>query len=160
VGTNQVSFTIPSSNSTGTGLSNGYYAVGSPGTLTVINTLDDGAGSLRNAIVLANSNPDPSIIKFNIPTGAGPAVITLLTALPAVTTLVTIDGTSQPDYSANNESTQVVVSDNTTSPIGKGLLMSGSSQGSQVKGLILSGFSNYGLNVQVDNITVQAVKVK
>jgi hypothetical protein len=53
-----------------------------------------------------------------------------------------------------------VISDNTTSPIGKGLLMSGSSQGSQVKGLILSGFSKYGLDVQVDNVTVQGVKLK
>jgi hypothetical protein len=130
-----------------------------PNSYVVFTNLDDGMGSLRQAILSANSNPNYSTINFNIPSSSTKS-ITLLNALPSVTTPILLDGTSQPDYSANNESTQVVISDNTTSPIGKGLLMSGSSQGSQVKGLILKGFSKYGLDVQVDNVTVQGVKLK
>jgi hypothetical protein len=69
-------------------------------TFVVSNTTDSGPGSLREAIVQANANPDASTITFNIP-GAGaatPAVLTLATELPALTAPVTIDGTTQPGY--------------------------------------------------------------
>lgn len=64
--------------------------------VTVANTNDSGAGSLRDAIDRVN---DPSLTKdvilFNIP-GGGRQVITPVTDLPALTAPVTIDGYSQP----------------------------------------------------------------
>src|SRR6185503_18088522 len=43
-------------------------------TFTVINTNDSGAGSLRQAIIDANTNPGLDTISFNI--GSGPQTIT------------------------------------------------------------------------------------
>ncbi len=65
-----------------------------PTTFKVLNTLDDGADSLRQAIVGANNNPGPDLITFEIGTGA--QQILLLTPLPAITDSLTIDGSSQP----------------------------------------------------------------
>ncbi|AUX69730.1 hypothetical protein CHX26_09660 [Porphyrobacter sp. HT-58-2] len=63
--------------------------------LVVTNTNDAGAGSLRNALIFANSEPSPSTVSFAIP-GAGPHTITLSSTLPALTANgLTIDGTSQ-----------------------------------------------------------------
>ena len=67
--------------------------------ITVSNLQDSGAGSLRAAITLANSGT-AGPINFSI-TNASPGVvqtITLLSPLPAVTTGVLIDGTSEPTY--------------------------------------------------------------
>ena len=62
-------------------------------TLTVTNTNDTGAGSLREAMTNAKSGDR---IEFAIP-GSGPHVIQPLTSLPAVTGVV-IDGRTQPGY--------------------------------------------------------------
>ena len=70
-------------------------------TFTVTNTNDAGAGSLRQAIADANVAAGLDTIAFNV-TGAGcagnPAVCTIapLSALPAVTSPVIIDGYTQP----------------------------------------------------------------
>jgi len=69
----------------------------SAGTFTVTNTAASGAGSMRQAILDSKANPDSDTINFNIP-GAGPHVIQPTTNLPALTTEVLIDGTSQPGY--------------------------------------------------------------
>lgn len=54
-----------------------------PCSTIVTNTNDSGPGSLREAISCANTNAGPDIVSFDIP-GAGPHVISLLSALPAV----------------------------------------------------------------------------
>jgi len=59
-------------------------------TLTVTNTNDSGAGSLRDAMTVANSDSGDTI-NFNIP-GAGPFTITLASTLPAVASSMTISG--------------------------------------------------------------------
>lgn len=64
-------------------------------TYTVANTNNSGAGSFRQAIDDANSNPGLDTIDFNIP-GTGPHVISLTSWLPAFTNQVIIDGYSQP----------------------------------------------------------------
>jgi hypothetical protein len=63
---------------------------------TVTNTNDNGLGSLRQAILAANSNPGADTIRFSI--GSGARTITPLSPLPAITGPVTIDGTTQPGY--------------------------------------------------------------
>jgi hypothetical protein len=62
-------------------------------TITVINTNDAGAGSLRQAITTANGSVGNDLINFNLGAG-GPFTITLLSALPNLTdnSGVTIDG--------------------------------------------------------------------
>ncbi len=69
-------------------------------TFTVSNTTDSDPGSLRQAMLDANTALGPDIIAFNIP-GAGLKTITPLTALPNITEAVTIDGYTQPGASAN-----------------------------------------------------------
>ncbi|MGH9761618.1 MAG: hypothetical protein ACREAC_12390, partial [Blastocatellia bacterium] len=63
-------------------------------TFTVTNTNDTGPGSLRQAIFDANNNPGADTINFNIP-GTGVPTITPVAALPDISDVVTIDGTTQ-----------------------------------------------------------------
>lgn len=67
---------------------------------TVVNSNDSGAGSLRQAILDANSAPDQTSILFNIP-GSCPRIIVLDSPLPALTESVIIDGYSQPGSAYN-----------------------------------------------------------
>ncbi len=60
-------------------------------TFTVTNVSDSGPGSLRQAILFANSTPATDTIAFNLP-GSGVHTIAPLTALPTITSPVTIDG--------------------------------------------------------------------
>lgn len=86
------------------------------GAAIVVNSvLDPGTGvcdvaecTLREAIDLANATPGPDVIEFDIPapqcTGpAGSCVITPLTALPAITEGVRIDGYTQSGAVANSQ---------------------------------------------------------
>lgn len=59
-------------------------------TFTVTNTNDSGAGSLRQAITSANANAGPDTIVFNL--GTGTPTINLSSALPAISSPVTISG--------------------------------------------------------------------
>ena len=79
----------------------------SNGVITVTNTLDQGAGSLREAITCANLIPGPNLINFNIPgTGSHVIFVGSLTGipLPTVTDASTfIDATSQPGFGNGTE---------------------------------------------------------
>lgn len=67
-------------------------------TFVVDNTNDDGPGSLRLAIMRANTRLGPdNYIVFHIEPG-GPQTISPVTPLPEITGTVTIDGTTQPGY--------------------------------------------------------------
>jgi hypothetical protein len=67
-------------------------------TFTVTNTADSGTGSLRWAITqVDNSHSGNNTINFKIP-GSGVHTIALQSALPAITSPVTINGTSQSGY--------------------------------------------------------------
>jgi len=61
---------------------------------TVSNRNDSGPGSLRDAILFANSHLGPDVIDFAIP-GSGVHVISPLTPLPTITDPLTIDGYTQ-----------------------------------------------------------------
>lgn len=63
-------------------------------TFTVVTTNDSGAGSIRDAIILANSTTGTDTIAFAIP-GAGVQTIMPLSPLPAITDSVVVDGTTQ-----------------------------------------------------------------
>ncbi len=82
----------------------GGRVVAAPQDFTVTNTNDSGAGSLRQAILDANANGNPSdmdTISFNIPDSSAVHTINIDTDLPAVTEKLTIDGYTQPGSSAN-----------------------------------------------------------
>ena len=75
--------------------------IGSTATvLTVTNTNDSGAGSLRQALIDANAAPNLNTIRFNI-AGSCPRTITLASLLPTITQPVAIEGYSQPGASRN-----------------------------------------------------------
>ena len=59
-------------------------------TITVTNTNDSGAGSLRQAILTANGSMGTDTISFSL--GAGTPTINLLSALPTITDSVIING--------------------------------------------------------------------
>ncbi len=67
------------------------------GVFSVTTTADSGPGSFRQAILDADLTPGTAAIDFDIP-GAGVQTIIPLTALPAITGSVTVDGFSQPGY--------------------------------------------------------------
>lgn len=69
---------------------------------TVTNTGDSGAGSLRQAMLDADSSLNPATISFNI-AGACPRVIGLSSALPHVTSPIIIDGYTQPGAAVNTD---------------------------------------------------------
>jgi parallel beta-helix repeat protein len=68
-------------------------------TFMVTNTNDSGAGSLRQAILDANTNPGADTIAFSI-VGAGVQTIALSSSLPmtSATGGLTVDGTTQSGY--------------------------------------------------------------
>lgn len=71
-------------------------AYAAPCTITVTNTNNSGAGSLRQAITDANVSSNVDTICFSI--GSGPRTISPTSALPAVTQPAEIDGTTQPGF--------------------------------------------------------------
>jgi SdrD B-like domain/PKD domain/Periplasmic copper-binding protein (NosD) len=72
-----------------------------PSTLTVLNTNDSGAGSLRQAILDSNTSVGVAdTIAFNIG-GGGVQTISPLSQLPTITDAVTIDGTTQPGFAGS-----------------------------------------------------------
>lgn len=111
------------------------------GILVVTNTNDSGAGSLRQAILDANSDPViPHVIQFLI--GSGVQTIQPLTALPVITAPYTfIDGTTQPGWDIDNP---VIVLDGSqlTPYTEDGLVLSGV-HNCLIRGLVINnGFDN------------------
>ncbi len=99
----------------------------------VTNTNDSGPGSLRAAILAANTNPGLETISFSI--GSGVQTIAPLSALPNITDPVIIDGTTQPGYAG----TPLVVLSGVNIPSATGLNVT--SDGSTVRGIVVNGFS-------------------
>ena len=77
-----------------------YSLFAAANTYTVTNTVDSGAGSLRQAIQDANANPGLDTIAFSIP-GAGVHTITIASPLDAFTSPAIVDGFTQPGASPN-----------------------------------------------------------
>src|SRR5262249_54654498 len=65
-------------------------------TITVTNTNDGGAGSLRAAILISNFLPGPDTINFQV--GVGAKTIRPLSPLPDITDPVSLNATTQPGF--------------------------------------------------------------
>lgn len=76
----------------------GHQAAAAP--FVVVNTDDSGAGSLRQAIIDANTAGGTNTITFSIP-GAGVHTIALASALPTIGGTLVIDGYTQPGSAPN-----------------------------------------------------------
>ena len=108
--------------------------------IVVTHTGDTGPGSLRDAIVQANTTP-ASVIHFNIP-GSGVHTMTPLSPLPAITEPVVIDGTTQPDYSGTP---LIELSGASAGPAANGLAIGAGN--SSVRGVTINGFSAAGIEL-------------
>jgi len=104
-------------------------------TFTVTNTGDSGAGSLRQAILNANATPAADLIAFRIP-GAGLHTISPTSALPTITSPVTIDGNSQSAFQAGSS---IELSGAKMPPGSDGLHVTGGA--STIQGLTINGLS-------------------
>ncbi len=127
----------------------------------VSNTADSGEGSLREAILEANANPntgtDKDSIIFAIE-GDGPFTIQPTTVLPAITGPVTINGYSQEGSSPASGSTPATLMieiSGALAGVASGLDFASGSAGSVVKGLVINSFKNYGISIEANNITVE-----
>jgi parallel beta-helix repeat protein len=122
-----------------------------PATFTVMNTLDSGVASLRQAILDSNASSDPSnIIQFAIP-GGGVHTINLLSALPNIAHPVLIDGYTELGSSPNT----LAVGDNAVLTIElNGAVAGPSANGlsiiaanTTVRGLVINRFNQAGIVV-------------
>ena len=115
------------------------------------NDVDDGTCdgthcSLREAINAANAAPEPTTIHFNL-TGTAPFTIQPDSAngpLPALTTPIILDGTSQPDYVDR----PVIELEGSllAGTLSNGLVISGSN--SLVRGLAINNFPLAGIRIE------------
>lgn len=109
-------------------------------TVTVTNTSDSGAGSLRNAVQTVNADPSIRSIGFNIP-GQAPHTIRPQSPLPPVSAPVEIDGTTQPGYAG----TPVIEIDGSRAGANAdGLRLLGNAN---VCGLAINSFSGNGVEI-------------
>jgi len=119
-----------------------------PGSITVTNTADAGAGSLRQAIIQANGSAGTDTIAFNIP-GVAPFTIAPSTALPTITDPVIIDGTTQSGFAG----IPIIELDGTNAGSGvNGLHITAG--GSTVRGLVINRFSEAGIFLPVGTANI------
>ena len=107
--------------------------------IVVTTTVDSGPGSLRQAILDANSRPGLDFINFAI--GTGVRTIRPASNLPTVTDPVFIDGTTQPGFVGS----PVIELDGQLVPFGTGLTIS--APDTTVRGLVINRFAGRGIDV-------------
>src|SRR5262245_40790395 len=111
-------------------------------TFTVLNTNNTGIGSLRQAIIDANDTFGPDAISFRIP-GTKPYTIIPASPLPAVTEAVTIDGTTQTNF--------------TGQPI---IQLNGVSAGLDVNGLLILGGNSVVRGLVINRFTLSGIRIE
>ncbi|HJR05874.1 MAG TPA: Calx-beta domain-containing protein [Pyrinomonadaceae bacterium] len=122
-------------------------------TLTVTNTNDSGAGSLRQAILDSNAMAGTQTIAFNI-AGGGVHSIAPASILPSFNDPVIVDGYTQPGASANTlaAGSNAVLLIELVGPGagGSGLQVRGGN--STVRGLVINRFNNApAINISIGN---------
>jgi hypothetical protein len=125
-------------------------------TFTVTNTNDIGAGSLRQAIISANSAPGADTINFNI-TGTGIKTISVGSGgngpLPIIEETVTIDGYTQPGAQPNtlavggNATLLIVISGSNHESLGGENGLESAAPNCVFRGLVINRFPNHALYI-------------
>jgi parallel beta-helix repeat protein len=118
-----------------------------PPSLVVTNTNDSGPGSLRQAILNANTLPGLPTITFAIDS-PGVQLIEPLTPLPTITNPVIIDGTTQPGYGGTP---LIEVSGSLAGASADGLNIASSAPGSIIQALAINNFGSIGVNLGSSN---------
>lgn len=103
------------------------------------NAGDAGAGTLRDALELANKSSGHDVIEFNL-SQANP--IQLQSALPAIRESVTVDGWSQPGFAGKP---QVIISGAFAGESVSGLKVEADS--TVIRGLVIQNFDGHGIHV-------------
>jgi Right handed beta helix region/Dockerin type I domain len=119
-------------------------------TFTVVDITDGGLGSLRQAIVEANSTPGADLIQFNIP-GSGVRTINLSSPLPPIQNAITIDGWTQTGFQD-----RPIIELNGSGVTGDGLTIHGSDN--LVRGLIINRFNGNGIAISGINAKRNAIE--
>jgi len=122
-------------------------------TFTVSNTNESGSGSLRQAIIDANTTSIADDIDFNIP-GDGKKQIIPTSPMPAITRPVTINGTTQPCSSCGASEPRIELSGNGAGSSAIGLRITGNGAGSTIRGMIINRFSSNGIFLDSGNNTI------
>lgn len=120
---------------------------------TVTNVGDAGAGTLRQAIINANTTTPAALdtIQFNIG-GVGTKTITLLSVLPNITDSVFIDGSSDPSYVAFTP----VIEVNGQNIINWAFYLNAAAAGSHIRGIIINRFAVNGMVIFSNHTKVTA----
>jgi Chitobiase/beta-hexosaminidase C-terminal domain len=115
-----------------------------PSPIVVTKTDDSGAGTLREALTTANSNPGKDSIVFEIP-GAGVHTIAPQSPLPVQTEPVIIDGWAgmPPGYSGP----PVIELNGAGAGVSDGLSLEGGD--SLIRGLVVNGWNGNGIQLSV-----------
>jgi hypothetical protein len=112
-------------------------------TFSVTNLNDSGAGSLRQAVLEANSSPGADMITFNI--GRGVQTISLQSPLPTITDPVMIDGSTQP----GSPGTPLIELDGRNAASGSAANGLDITAGATVvKGLAIGNFNGHAISLQ------------
>ena len=122
-------------------------------TYTVTTTAASGAGSLEEAINLANaSGTVDDVIEFNIGGGGAQTIVVSAGGLPAITDTVTIDATTQPGYAGE----PLITLDGSATAGKNGFQFDANSDGSVVRGFKIIDFDSAGFLVKTgaDNVTI------
>ncbi len=107
----------------------------SSSSFTVSNNNDSGPGSLRQAILNANNNEGPDVVKFLIP-GPTPHTIALRTMLPGINDTISLDATTQPGA----DPIGIILTSNSLLQTGLNLTLGSSN--SVIRGFSINNFAN------------------
>lgn len=121
----------------------------------VTNCADSGSGSLRDAILYANSNPGPDTIRFQIPknipgydSDIGVWLIAPQSVLPTITESLFIDGFSQGEFigaDTNPHGPEIWLNGELAGQYAHGLRSTAA--GTDIVGLTISNFQNTGIGL-------------
>ncbi len=107
-----------------------------------------GGCTLRAAIQQANASGGADTINFNMPSNT----ITPGSALPSITSQITIDGTTQPGYNANALSVRIV---GTSAGVSNGLVVTTGGANSFIRALNIRQFGAHGIVIETTGVTLQ-----
>jgi hypothetical protein len=127
----------------------------------VTNTYDSGPGSLRQAILDANSNEGFETITFDIPTidlnyhsATHSFTIRPTSPLPSITDSVMIDGTSEWSVVGISGRPSIELNGASAGGDADGLTVASGADGSMITGLVVNGFTGDGIELDSDGNTV------
>jgi hypothetical protein len=131
-------------------------------TFVVSTTADSGTGSLRDAITQANLHPGADTIRFDLPAPLvdGAHTITPRSALPILTDTVWLDASREPDALALGRPVVELVGTDAGGSA-SALVLADGSDGSLVRGLVISQFGGAAIQVRAgaDGVTLAGLRI-